>query len=312
MDRVAIVVVTHNSASEIGACLEAAVATGQPVWVIDNASEDNTLSEARKHNVHVLANQTNLGFAAAVNQGVRAAGAELILLLNPDAVLRTDPAPLVHACSRPEAAAAAGKLVNSNGEIQRGFTVRRLPSATALTFEVLGVNRLWPGNPVNWHYRCLDMNLDLPAEVEQPAGAFCMFRRDVWERLGGWDEGFYPLWFEDVDFCRRARDAGFLIYYEAAAEAVHSGGHSVGKIPLECRELYWYGSLLRYVQKHFCPAERRMVCMAVMLGSIPRMLTGIFTWRSLKPIAVYIRVMSMAARKLGAGSLEQEGLASSS
>ena len=144
-----------------------------------------------------------------------------------------------------------------NNTVQAGFAVRRLPTPLALALEVLLINRLWPGNSVNWHYRCYGFNLDEPAEIEQPAGAFLMFRREVWESLGGLDEGFYPIWFEDVDFCKRLRDHGYHVYYEPRAVATHLGGHSIRKILLEKRELYWYGSLLKYCSKHFFTGTAR-------------------------------------------------------
>ncbi len=118
---------------------------------------------------------------------------------------------------------------------RRGFTIRRFPTPLTLWFELCGFNRLWPSNPVNRRYRYLDRDLEQAGPVEQPAGAFLMFRRDVWERLGGFDEGFYPVWFEDVDFCRRAADAGYRIEYVPQVEAEHLGGHSVGQISEGCR-----------------------------------------------------------------------------
>src|SRR6185437_7858278 len=154
-------------------------------------------------------NTENQGFAAAVNQGVRAVDAEYLLLLNPDAKLLTGIDALVDA-SR-QFGLAAGKLVDAVGNPQRGFNLRRFPTTASLFFELAGLNRLWPSNPVNREYRCLDRDPDQGGPVEQPAGAFLMFRRDVWQRLNGFDEQFHPVWFEDVDFCRRAVDAGFQI-----------------------------------------------------------------------------------------------------
>jgi GT2 family glycosyltransferase len=55
--------------------------------------------------------------------------------------------------------------------------------------------------------------MNLEGLVEQPAGAFLMTRRDVWDQLGGFDQDFHPVWFEDVDFCRRAAEAGYRIQY---------------------------------------------------------------------------------------------------
>ena len=177
----------------------------------------------------LIANDTNRGFAAAVNQGVREAGGnDFILVLNPDTQLLTAIDTLVEASERH--GLSAGRLVDADGNTQAGFTIRRLPTPISLVFELLGINRLWPSNRVNRAYRYLDRDLDRPGPVEQPAGAFLMFRQDVWQKLGGFDEQFYPVWFEDVDFCRRAADAGYQIAYVPSVAARHQGGHSVSRI----------------------------------------------------------------------------------
>lgn len=168
------------------------------IVVVDNASGDDTLARMRP-GTRVIANTENKGFAAAVNQGVRASDSEFVLLLNPDTQLLTSVDELIHASS--QYGLASGKLVDKTRRAQKGFTIRRFPTPAALLFEMFGVNRLWPSNPVNRRYRYLDRDLDQPGPVEQPAGAFLMFRRDVWNQLGGMDESFYPVWFEDVDFC---------------------------------------------------------------------------------------------------------------
>ena len=89
------------------------------------------------------------------------------------------------------------------------------------------------------------------ALVDQPAGAFLMFSRAAWETVGGFDERFWPVWFEDVDFCARIKAAGFRTYYDPEACAKHSGSHSIRALSLENRERYWYGSLLEYAAKHY-------------------------------------------------------------
>jgi GT2 family glycosyltransferase len=299
MRQVGIVIVTYNSAEEIGACLDAAMATGAEVLVVDNASTDGTPDQVRQRGATVIVNPANRGFAAAANQGIRLVTAEFILLLNPDAVLKKGSLePLRVACAAPGVGAAGGKLVDFQGVVQAGFSVRRLPTPLVLAFEVLLVNRLWPSNPANWHYRCYDLSYDDPAEVEQPAGAFLMIRRHVWEDLGGLDERFYPIWFEDVDFCKRLRDHGYRVCYEPHAVAAHRGGHSIRKILLEKRELYWYGSLLKYGFKHFHSGASRLLCLAVLIGSLMRMAMGIVLQKSLRPVSVYGRVMGLAGRYL--------------
>lgn len=273
--------------------------------VVDNASSDGTVERVRpRDNVRLAANKANLGFAAAVNQGVRmAAGADTILILNPDVELTTPLGALIRACEIH--GIAAGQLTDAKGGPQAGFTIRNLPTPAALIFELLGLNRLWPSNPVNRRYRCLDRDLQQPGPAEQPAGAFLVVRRDVWERLGGMDESFYPVWFEDVDFCRRALDRGFRIEYVPSVTGRHRGGHSVGILPPGCRALYWCDSLLRYAAKHFRAKQYRGVCAAVLLSSVAKGLAGIVRERNLKFLTVSMRIARIAARRLVSGSARQ-------
>jgi N-acetylglucosaminyl-diphospho-decaprenol L-rhamnosyltransferase len=301
MGGIGIVIVTYNSAGDIGPCLDAALATGAEVVVVDNGSSDETLSEVGTRKVTVLPNRDNRGFAAAVNQGTRAIRAEYVLLLNPDAILESGLGALRDACTAPGTGAAGGKLLDTHRRVQTGFAVRRLPTPLVLALEILLVNRLWPRNPANWHYRCYDLRLDSSAEVEQPAGAFLMFRRKVWEELGGFDERFYPIWFEDVDFCKRLRDHGYRVSYEPRAVAIHRGGHSIQKILLEERQLYWYRSLLKYGFKHFRTWVPQLLCLAVIVGSCLRMAMGIALQRSLRPVQVYAPVIRLASGYLWFG-----------
>lgn len=298
MDRVGIVVVTFNSENEIGACLDSVQRTGAEIVVVDNASQDGTRDRVLSREVRLIANESNRGFAAAVNRGVEALNAPFILLLNPDAVMVTGLDELRAACEIPQTGAAGGRLLNPDGTPQTGFMVRRLPTPTVLCIEALLINRLWPRNPVNWRYRCLNLNPDEPAEVEQPAGAFLMVRRDVWRELGGFDEGFAPLWFEDVDFCMRLSNAGYRIRYVPGAVAIHTGAHSIRKMGLEIRQIYWYRSLLKYAAKHFRPVSRRLVGVSVIIGSVFRMGIGVFHSGSRKQIEVYGKVVWLAAREL--------------
>ena len=286
------VIVTYNSEAEIGTCLDAVQLTGAPVVVVDNDSGDGTCAKVHQRGVRLIANTENRGFAAAVNQGVRALDTPYVLLLNPDAQLQSGLEALADCCRRDRVAAACGQLIDEAGRPQTGFAVRSLPSAAALICEVLLINRLWPHNPVNWHYRCLDFDFSAEHQVEQPAGAFLMIRRDVWQELGGFDEKFYPLWFEDVDFCWRAKDKGYGILYTPLAVAKHTGGHSLVKISLENRQLYWYGSVLRFAAKHYRASTVRIVCLAAGLGLTLRMLAGGL------PIAAYGKAMAIAGRNL--------------
>jgi hypothetical protein len=138
-----------------------------------------------------------------------------------------------------------------------------------------------------------------------------MFRREVWQRLGGFDTQFYPLWFEDVDFCKRASDLGLKIQYVPQVTAIHQGGHSIARLNWECREVYWYVSLLRYASKHFRPRDFRWVSAAVVLGSLFRTAAGVMIRRSFGSVAVYGRIGRFAGRGLISGHVgDLKGLGS--
>jgi len=283
----------------IGGCLDALaeMAPSAAAIVIDNNSSDGTLEEVRvRTRVNVIANGDNKGFAAAVNQGVEACSAEYLLMLNPDANLLTALDDLVEASHK--YGLASGKLLDKTGNPQKGFTIRRFPTPLTFWFELAGLNRLRPSNPVNRRYRYLDRDLALAGPVEQPAGAFLMFRRDVWQRLGGLDEEFYPVWFEDVDFCRRATDAGYRIEYVPGVAAEHLGGHSVSQIPEGCRLRYWCVSLISYASKHYGSSAYRGICLAVVLTSVPRTVARMIRERSLTPVSDCIRIIRFAVRRL--------------
>ncbi len=308
MKGIGAVVVTHNSEAEIGPCLDAALGRVERLVVVDNASTDHTCEEVRKKPTAVLiSNPENRGFAAAVNQGCRFLDAPLLLLLNPDAVLETGVEPLAESLREPGVAAAAGKLVDEQGRAQIGFLVRRFPTPAALAFEVLGLNRIWKRNPVNRRYRCLDFDPETPADVEQPAGAFLMIRREAWQAAGEFDEEFRPVWFEDVDFLKRLQDAGYRVRYVPQAVARHRGGHSVGRLGEESRLAFWYGSLLRYSFKHYRLPGRIGVSAAVVAGCALRILCGVLRGWKRRPLRVYCKVIRFACLRLVSGRIGEAG-----
>ncbi len=255
--RISAVVVAYHSADVIADCLES-IRGADEIIVVDNASADHTC-EAVRHacpSATLIANPENRGFAAAVNQGVQRSSGELILLLNPDVRVLTPLDgcnPMAEQASEPQYGVVGGRLQSADGRVQRGFAVRAFPTPWTLAFEVLLVNRLWSGNPVNRRYRVAGFDWELAQDCDQPAGAFMMFRREVYDAVEGFDEGFFPLWFEDVDFCLRVRRAGFRNRYEPAAKANHVGAHSLSAVTLRERQKSWYGSLLRFVDKHYSP-----------------------------------------------------------
>ena len=297
-----VVIVTYNSGYCVGRCLDACIEQGVcNIVVVDNASEDNTVTEARRrHGVHVIANAANRGFAAAVNQGIESLDDSAILILNPDTVIARGIGDLEAVLGSETVGAATGTLIGIDGRPQDGFNVRAFPTPLTLIFESLGLNRLWPSNPVNAKYR-IGLRPDRTAEVDQPAGAFLMVKRVAWKTIGGFDEEFYPVWFEDVDFCKRLHHRGYRILYVPAAAATHTGGDSVSKLGWIVRQHVWYGSLLRYASKHYTKSSLLAVAIAVAVGCTARAIGRALTEFSLAPFTACSRVVRLTSLYLRPG-----------
>ena len=280
MLRCSVIVVTYNSAEAISACLEALAREDCEIVVVDNASQDATVQHVEEfvawHELRLLANDSNLGFAAAANRGAREASGDVLLVLNPDAIAEPGAVNALLQCMESaHAGAAGGALLETDGKPARGFAFRRLPTLATLLCETILLNQLWPGNPVNRRYRCLEADYSQPQEIEQPAGACLAITRQTWNELGGFDEQFYPVWFEDVDLCKRLLERGGKIVYCPAARFRHSGAHSVGQLSFCDRQVFWYTNMLRYTRKHFTSAQVRLLRAGIMAGMLLRSIAAL-------------------------------------
>jgi GT2 family glycosyltransferase len=296
------VVVTYNSAHHIRNCLVALRRHCEDIVVVDNGSRDETVAIVNGFpGVQLLVNSDNRGFASAVNRGFARLEKDAVLLLNPDTVLWGGLDRLRTCLEDPRTGVAAGLLLSEDSTPQTGFSVRRFPGPITLAFETLGLNRLFPSNPINRRYRCLDVDLSKVQSIEQPAGAFLLIRRSVWAEIGGFDESFFPLWYEDVDFLKRVAGRGYRIILQPAALATHSGGHSLESLTAERRRWYWYVSLLRYSAKHFGFMGFRLVCGAVAIGAAARTILAVMTEDDDHSTIGDFRVMWFAVRRLLGG-----------
>ena len=286
---VAAVIVAYRSGSHLPNCLAALAGKVEQAVVVDNTPGESPSPElqARFPWAAWIDNDSNRGFAAAANQGILATDAPYILLLNPDCELLTDLAGLVAESNAEGVAGAGGLLTDPDGSAQVGFFARSLPTPTALVFEALGLNRAWKRNPVNLRYRLLDIRVGMACDVQQPAGALLLLRRDALAAVGGLDERFHPAWFEDVDLCKRLSDAGFRLRHTPVAVARHAGAHAVDTLPLQERLLAWYGGLLRYAEKHFSRGRLRCVRCAVLAGLVLRTLYSCVRARSAAQARAY-------------------------
>jgi len=249
---VTVVVVAYRAAAFLPSCLAALrSALGRlraEVVVVDNASGDGTGEVARhvEPEALVLSNGTNLGFAAAANQGARAARGRLLLFLNPDArPAQGCVAALVAALDGPgRPGLASARLVSQGGAPHPSAWPEA--SLATLLFDALLLRNLAPRSRAH----LIDVPSDgQPVPVPAVSGACLMARRDCWEELGGFDERFF-LYHEDWDLCRRARRAGWGVLVVPAAVAIHDLGGSAFQDRAEFWRRY-QESREAFIRKHF-------------------------------------------------------------
>ncbi|MCU1347854.1 MAG: wbbL 1, partial [Acidobacteria bacterium] len=233
---VTLIVVTWNSERWIDRCLNAIPAACEglsyEVVIYDNASSDRTLAHIRDvpsppTAQQIVRSNNNDGFAAGVNRASKLSNGRYVFLLNPDCELepRALTTLLEFLDANPAAAAAAPLLSGDDGDDQREFQLRELPTLRSLALELLLHRKAS-------HHEYRDLDLTRPQRIEQPAAAALLIRRSVFDEVGPLDEQFSPAWFEDVDYCQRLAHAGKAVYVVPAARARHFGGASLEHMPV--------------------------------------------------------------------------------
>lgn len=203
---------------------------------------DNGSASPLPGGVRVVRPGRNLGFAGGANAGIAEAKGAILLILNPDVVPEAGALErLVEGfAAHPEAAGLAPRLAGPAGEPQWAWQLRRVPSPWSLVLHALPFGGEAP----------LGAEPAEGARVEQPAAAALALRRSALEAIGGFDDGFHPAWFEDVDLARRLRNAGLPVLYWPSARFRHHLGSTVPSLGYG-RFLYiYYRNLTRYLAKH--------------------------------------------------------------
>ena len=256
MNTLSVVIVNWNAGRALDDCLASLFASkpvgALEVLLVDNASTDGSQARAARDypGIKILQNAENRGFAPGANQGLEWAVGELMLLLNPDAMLQPSTISLLvdFMNGHPEAAVVGPRLLNPDGTVQG--SARRDPSPwTGLFGRDAPLTRLFPNNPVS---RRELPNLyhvgDAPLEVDWISGACLLVRRAAYEQVGGLDERFFLFW-EDADWCRRFRKAGWKVYYLPTAVGTHRVGVSRAQRPMRSA-IDFHRSAYRFYRKH--------------------------------------------------------------
>jgi len=241
---ISIIIVSYNTRDFLRNCLQSIINCEShfknEIIVVDNASRDGSkeMVEQVFPQVKLIANSINLGFAHANNQGIKESGGEYILLLNPDTeVQKGSLDAMVEFMHRnPEVSVIGAKLLNPDRTLQ--LSCRRFPTLFTLL-----------GEGIFLDFTLIKSGYDEVREVDQPMGACLMARREIFEKAGLLDETYF-MFFEDVDWCYRVKQAGGKIYYFPGAEVVHYGSRSIRKFQGKMF-FAWHSSRIKFFRKHY-------------------------------------------------------------
>jgi GT2 family glycosyltransferase len=253
--KTSVIVLSWNGMEYLEDCLDAVLTQDHPdfeVIVVDNGSTDGSADFVAEHypQVRLIRNERNLGFAAGNNVGLRAATGDVLVLLNQDTVVQAGwLAALTDTLqSDPEIGIAGSKALYPNGSIQHagGYVSIR-------------------GEGIHHGYRReANGQFDRMREVDFVTAAALAITRQAFEAIGELDEGFTPAYYEDVDWCYRAREAGCRVVYVPQAVLIHKEASTVADLSHEGMYLS-HRNRMRFVLKHwpldqfvgeFLPAEK--------------------------------------------------------
>jgi GT2 family glycosyltransferase len=249
------------------------------IIVIDNASKDTgitSLVEDEKLDLH--RSKENLGFAAAANLGIGKASSAFVLLVNPDVQLTAEAVESLYreTSSETRAGISCCALIDEEGNSQSEFQFRPIPTLRTLLFDVLFIDELI-GVVKKLLYSKGEGKAEMqrgPVELEsQPAAALWLLRKEAWTDIGGFDERFYPAWFEDVDFCKRLLERRWKLLFYPQWKVAHRGGISAEVLGYRRFISLYYSNLLKYARKHH-PGSAPLIWLAVRLGLFMRRLKG--------------------------------------
>ena len=256
MLQLSVIIVNYNVKHFLEQCLcsvqKAITGLQAEVIVIDNHSADNSVKylETKFPGVRFLSNPDNLGFAKACNQGLRLATGKYVLFQNPDTLVPED---CYRSCisfmeSHPDAGALGIKMLDGRGKFLKE-SKRSFPSPLTSLFKLFGLSRLFPRSRIFSKYHLGNLDENKNHEVDVLAGAFMMVRKDVMEKVGGFDEIFF-MYGEDVDLSYRIQKAGYRNYYFAESQIIHFKGESTRKGSLNYVRLF-YKAMSIFVAKHY-------------------------------------------------------------
>jgi len=253
--QLSIIIVNYNVKHFLEQCLytvqNAVKELDAEIIVVDNHSSDGSMGYLQPlfPSVRFIVNEQNLGFAKANNQALAVCGGEYVLFLNPDTLVPEDCLQKSLAFIERSAAGAIGtRMLDGRGrflpESKRSF-----PTPLVSFYKLSGLASLFPTSGIFNKYALGHLGEFQNHRVEVLAGAFMLVKRELLNRLNGFDENYF-LYGEDIDLSFRMQQAGFANFYFAGTGIIHFKGESSGKKSLN-RVKFFYRAMLVFVQNHY-------------------------------------------------------------
>ncbi|HVV38075.1 MAG TPA: glycosyltransferase family 2 protein [Acidimicrobiales bacterium] len=281
--RVAAVVVNYNAGAYLLDCVRSLHGAGlDTVVVADNASTDSSLADLKRAEpwVTIVETGANYGYGGGVNRGAAALApdaADVLLVCNADIVV--EPSAVKALVAALEADVQLGivgpRIDNTDGTLYPSARIVPRP-LDAAGHAFLGL--VMPNNRFTRRYRLLDWDHASPRRVDWVSGACFAIRRDLFDRLGGFNEDYY-MYLEDIDLCHRAGVLGAGVGYDPAARVIHEGGVSTRQLPYRMLAEHHRSVLRFWWSSHTWPT--RAVFPFVALGMGVRLVLSVLA-RSLR------------------------------
>jgi GT2 family glycosyltransferase len=200
--------------------------------------------------VQLVENASNVGFSKANNMVISRSSSDYILLLNPDTLVIDDAIERMvdFMDAHPQVGIAGCKVLNRDGTLQLACR-RSIPTPRAAFFRLSGLSLLFPKSRMVGAYNMTYRSPDETHEVDAVSGAFLMIRREVIEQIGLLDERFF-MYGEELDWCLRAKRAGWTVMYHPDARIIHYKGEST-KYNSKKATMEFYKAMFLFYRKHF-------------------------------------------------------------
>ena len=263
-----VIILNYNTRDHLRACLQSVQAEGSfidtEVIVVDNASRDGSaeMVAAEFRWARLIRAPRNGGFAYGNNLALREARGAAVMLLNPDTrVPRGAFAVLLERLAAdPRVGIVGPKLLRPDGSMHLASR-RSFPTPSVAFYRLSGLSRLFPHDPRFGRYNLTFVDPDVPLDVDSVCGACMLVRRAVMDQVGVLDERFF-MYGEDLDWCLRARQAGWTVRYEPAVVVRHQHGAASRKRAMRTT-IHFFRAMDLFYQKHYVERYHPLVTGAV-------------------------------------------------